>query len=156
MMTSVLGAPGSGKSAIAALLRSNLPTHVVLDWDDLMAPASELAGRDVLRSPTAWPAYGRLVRAVVDAVTPVPLVLLGVCTPDELEGWPIDAWVVLDCNDNERRSRLASRGDAAELEEALADAARYRALDLDVIETTGRAPSDVAAELARHVRALEG
>jgi hypothetical protein len=97
MLTYVLG--GSGKSAVASLLRESLRTEVVVDWEALMAAASELAGRDVRRSPTTWPGYDRLVRAVVEAVMPSPLVVLGVRTPDELEDWPIDAWVLLDCSD---------------------------------------------------------
>src|ERR1017187_6391625 len=37
----------------------------------------------------------------------LPVALLGVCTPNELKDWPIDAWVVLDCTDEERLRRLA-------------------------------------------------
>ena len=78
-----------------------------MDWDAFMVPASALAGRDIKQSPATWPAYRDLVRSVVNALSAVPVVMLGVCTPDELEGWPIDAWVLLDCSDEERRSRLA-------------------------------------------------
>jgi hypothetical protein len=112
-MTSVLGAPGSGKSTAVALLGTLLPGHVVLDWDALIRPASDLAGRDVARSPSTWAAYRRLVRAVVDAVMPAPLVLLGVSTPDELDGWPVDEWILLDCSETERRRRLGPRLDPA-------------------------------------------
>jgi adenylate kinase family enzyme len=38
-MTYVLGAPGSGKSTVAPLLRSVLATHIVVDWDAYMAAA---------------------------------------------------------------------------------------------------------------------
>jgi adenylate kinase family enzyme len=41
----VLGAPGSGKSTIAPLLRELLPRHVVIDWDQFMPDASGLAGQ---------------------------------------------------------------------------------------------------------------
>ena len=75
-MTYVIGAPGSGKSTIAPLLRSVLDTHIVVDWDVFMSAAGELAQRDVRRSPSTWPGYRRLVRAVVDTIHPVPLVLL--------------------------------------------------------------------------------
>jgi hypothetical protein len=155
VMTTVLGAPGSGKSAIVARLGTLLPAHVVLDWDALMEPASELAGCDVARSPATWPAYRRLVRAVVDAVTPAPLVLLGVSTPDELEGWPVDAWILLDCSETERRRRLGPRLEPNEIEEALADARQYRALGLPTIDTTGQTPEEVARVLAGLVHQLE-
>jgi hypothetical protein len=154
-MTSVLGAPGSGKSTAVARLETLLTAHVVLDWDALMGPASELAGCDVARSPSTWPTYRRLVRAVVEAVTPAPLVLLGVSTPDELEGWPVDEWILLDCNDTERRRRLGPRMDPNEMQEALADARRYRALGLRTIDTTGRTPHEVARALAELVHQLE-
>jgi adenylate kinase family enzyme len=54
-MTYVLGAPGSGKSTIASLMPGILRSHVILDWDAFMPAASELAKRDVRRSPSTWP-----------------------------------------------------------------------------------------------------
>jgi hypothetical protein len=152
VMTSVFGAPGSGKSTVAPLLRSVLPSYVIVDWDAYMDAASELAGRDVRRSPNRWSAYRRLVRAIVETIYPLPLVMLGVCTPDELEGWPIDAWILLDCSDEERQHRLSVILESVEVNEALADAARYRALDLPVIDTTHKTPQAVAAELADIIR----
>jgi broad-specificity NMP kinase len=154
-LTHVLGAPGSGKSAIAELLAHRLPDHVILDWDAFMGPASELARRDVTRSPTTWPAYRRLIRLVVESVPPAPCVLLGVCTPDELDGWPIDAWVLLDCSDEERRDRLAGRLESAAVAEAIADATSYRALGLPTIDTSSRAPEQVAEAVARYVMDAE-
>jgi Mg-chelatase subunit ChlI len=47
VITYVLGAPGSGKTAAVRPLASLLPDHVVLDWDAFMAPAAALAGRDI-------------------------------------------------------------------------------------------------------------
>ena len=117
-----------------------------------MRAASELAGRDIRRDPTTWPIYRRLIRAIVDAILQLPLIVLGVCTPDELGGWPIDSWIVLDCADEERERRLANNGDATDVEDALADAARYRALGLQVIDTTDRTPQSVADALARTIQ----
>jgi len=153
VITTVLGAPASGKTTAAGLLPSLLPGHVVLDWDAFMAPAAALAGRDIRQQPATWPAYRQLIRAVVDSVAYLPVVLLGVCTPDELHDWPIAAWVLLDCADEERERRLGPGYDRDHLAEALADARQYRALGLPVIDSTTRAPADVAAELARFVRA---
>jgi hypothetical protein len=41
----------------------------------------------------------------VATVAHLPVVLLTVCTPDELPGWPTDAWVLPDCADHEPRPR---------------------------------------------------
>jgi hypothetical protein len=94
VITSVLGAPGSGKSTIAP----------VLDWDAFIGPAAALAGREIPGNPETWPAYRELVHAVIGSIAHLPVVLLGVCTPDELKDWPVDAWVLLDCTEQERRS----------------------------------------------------
>ena len=109
MITAVLGAPGSGKSALAALLVPLLPGHAVLDWDCFMDAAAALAGRDIRQHPETWSAYRQLVRTVLSAVAPLPVVLFTVCTPDELPGWPIDAWLLVDCTDQEGRRRLSQQ-----------------------------------------------
>jgi hypothetical protein len=102
-----------------------------------------------------WPAYRQLIRSVVDIVAHLPVVLLGVCAPDELRRWPITAWVLLDCADEERERRLGPGSDRERLAAALADARQYRALGLPVIDSTKQAPADVAAELANFVLAQE-
>ena len=122
MVTAVLGAPGSGKRTLASLLAPLLPTYVVLDWDSLMIPAAALAGRDIRQHPETWPAYRQFARAVVDAVAHLPVVLFTVCTPDELAGWPIGSWILLDCTDQERRRRLGQQPRHEPPEVALRDA----------------------------------
>jgi broad-specificity NMP kinase len=131
VIVSVLGAPGSGKTTIAESIRVLRPNEVVLDWDAFMIPAGELAGRAIASSPKTWPAYRHLVRAVVEVMAGVSVVLFTVCTPNELEGWPIDHWVLLDCDDQERRRRLLNRGARpVDLDEAVCDAAKYRSLGI--------------------------
>jgi hypothetical protein len=152
VITGVLGAPGSGKSTIAPALAGLLPGHVVLDWDAFMRPATALAGREIPHHPETWPAYRELVRAAIGVVAHLPAVLLGVCTPDELEGWPIDTWVLLDCSEHERRRRLARHADPQRLADAIRDGRTYRQLGLPAIDTTGRTPMAVAAELARFIQ----
>ena len=154
MITSVLGAPGSGKSTITPLLAGLLPGHAVLDWDTFMGPAAALAGQEIRENPGTWPAYRELVHAVVSFIAHLPVVLLGVCTPDELKDWPIDAWVLLDCTDQERRRRLGRHADPQHLADAIADGREYRQLGLPVIDTTSHTPGAVAAELARLIHSL--
>lgn len=141
----VLGAPGSGKTTVRRALGERLSERIVMDWDDLMAPASELLGADVRSRPDAWPAYRHLIRGVVDVVGP-RLVLLGVCTPAELPGWPIDRWILLDCDDHERRSRLAFRCET--VDSAISDADAYRRLGFEIVDSTGLPPEEVAVRLA--------
>jgi|SRR5215475_12459860 len=146
----VLGAPGSGKTVVKEQLAARLPTCAVVDWDAFMDPAGALAGCAIRENPATWPAYRQLVRAVLD-VLPGHVVLLGVCTPAELAGWPIDAWVVLDCSDEERARRLGQRADASSVREAIEDARAYRTLGLPVVDSTGRTPEDIVDDLVRFV-----
>jgi hypothetical protein len=155
VIVGVLGAPGSGKTAVARHLARLLPGHVVLDWDAFMGPASALAGQDIRHNTGTWPAYRALVRVAVDAVVTVPAVILGVCTPAELAGWPISAWLLLDCADSERRRRLTRAGRQVSADDAVRDASEYRALLLPVINTTGRAPLEIATDVAAYVRGIE-
>jgi energy-coupling factor transporter ATP-binding protein EcfA2 len=125
VITSVLGAPGSGKSTIAPALAGLLPGHADLDWDAFMEPAAALAGREIPDNPETWPAYRELVHAVIGSMAHLPVVLLGVCTP-ELNDWPIDAWVFLDCTDQERQQRLGRHADPQRLADAIRDGREYR------------------------------
>ena len=156
MIAAVLGAPGSGKSTVAGPLRTLLPGYAVVDWDDFMTPAAALAGRDIGQHPDTWPAYRDLLRTVLDDVAHLPVVLLGVSTPDELRGWPIANWIPLDCTDQERQRRLQRDGRSSDLPGAVRDARDYRSLGLPVVNTTGRTPGEVAAELVRLVQHQEG
>jgi AAA domain len=151
VITSVLGAPGSGKTAVRGPLAASLPTCAVVDWDAFIEPAGALAGCAIRENPATWPAYRQLVRTVLD-VLPGPVVLLSVCAPAELADWPIDGWVVLDCSDEERARRLGQRADASTVREAIEDAQEYRLLGLPAVDSTGRTPEEVAGDLARFVR----
>jgi AAA domain len=151
VLTYVLGAPGSGKTTLAPVLRRLLPGCVVIDWDSFMDAASTVAGRDIRKSPETWQGYRNLVRAIVDSIRPHPTVLLGVCSPDELHGWPVDAWVLLDCSDEERAHRLGLDR-AQDLAEALADARDYRSFELPVVDSTGRSREDVGLSVAALIR----
>jgi hypothetical protein len=151
MINYVLGAPGSGKSLIIPRLRALLPDRVVLDWDAFMGPAGDLAGAPIPQTPQTWEPYGRLVRAIADVVLPADMVLLGVCTPEELTDWPDGPWILLDCSDDVRRQRLTARNEPDDIEEVLSDAARYRALALPVVDTTQLSPDEVAKAVADKV-----
>jgi energy-coupling factor transporter ATP-binding protein EcfA2 len=154
VITSVLGAPGSGKTTVAPVLAGLLPGHAVLDWDAFTGPAAALAGQEIPGNPETWAAYRELVHAVIGSIAHLPVVLLGVCTPDELKDWPIDAWVLLDCTDQERQQRLGRHADPQRLADGIRDGREYRQLGLPAIDTTGRTPIAVATELAKLIQPL--
>jgi hypothetical protein len=56
----------------------------------------------------------------------------------ELRDWPIGAWILLDCTDQERQQRLSSDAWPDDIEAALTDARQYRSLGLPVIDATTR------------------
>ena len=68
----------------------------------------------------------------------------------------MDAWLLLDCSDDERRRRLAPRGDAVDIPDALLDAEAYRSLGLSAIDTTNLSSESVAARIASWVEAATG
>lgn len=148
----ILGAPGAGKSALIARLRAMLPERIVLDWDGLMEPAGRLAGRDIRTDVELWQPYTELMRHGVGLLDADRVILLTVCTPDQLTDWPQGPWLLLDCDDEERRKRLAGRGEPpTAVDAALVDARDYRLLGLPRIDTTGRSLEAVAQELAETI-----
>jgi energy-coupling factor transporter ATP-binding protein EcfA2 len=150
----ILGASGAGKSALVAHLSAVLPERTILDWDSLMEAAGRLAGRDVRTNAGLWQPYAELMRDVVGLLPADRVILLTVCTPDQLMDWPEGAWFLLECDDAERRKRLESRGEpSAVIETALADAQDYRDLGLARIETTNVPLEMVARQLAEAIGA---
>jgi hypothetical protein len=133
-----------------------LAGHLVVDWDFLMEPAGQLIGRSIRTDRSAWPFYDALVRAVLEQVNDVPVVLLGVRTPDELQGWPIGAWILLDCSDDVRVTRLGERLGASDIAEAIEDGQSYRKLGLPVIDSTSRTIDEVAEDLTSLIVHLDG
>jgi hypothetical protein len=55
-------------------------------------------------------------------------------------------WILLDCPDAIRSDRLTLSGRTADIDVAVADAARYRALGLPTLDTSAP-PEDVARQL---------
>jgi len=151
----VLGAPGSGKSTIVPYIRRLLSGWIVIDWDELLVPAERLAGCSIRNNESLWRPYEALLKSVTDILAPNPVLLLGVCTPAQLTGWNISEWIVLDCDDLERAARLQQRTEPNEvIQEAISDAAEYRALGLRTIDTTGLTPEETAQAIVSeiHVR----
>ncbi|KAL4811812.1 hypothetical protein BDW67DRAFT_171212 [Aspergillus spinulosporus] len=114
-----------------------------------MGPAERLAGRSIRDNEVLWKPYEALVKSVVDLLAPNAVLLLGVCTPAQLESWHIRRWIVLDCDDREGAARLQQRGESDEaIQEAISDAAEYRALGLATIDGTILTPQETAQAIA--------
>lgn len=150
----ILGAPGSGKTTIVSHLRRLLPGWIVVDWDELMVPAEELAGRSIRDNESLWKPYEDLMKSVSDMLAPSPVLLLGVCTPAQLATWHIREWVILDCDDRERAARLQRRGESnEEIQEAISDAVEYRALGLKTVDGTTLTALETAQAIASKIHA---
>jgi hypothetical protein len=148
----VVAAPGAGKTAVVPALRESLPGVVVLDLDEFLDPAGELAGVDLRYAADKWPAYGRTCLRLVAAVVAagVDCVLLGPLEPRQVDATGLGevAWAVLDCPDGTRRERLRARAmDDAGIRHALGDAHQLRALGVPVLGSHG-----TVAETAARIR----
>lgn len=117
-----------------------------------MLPAERLAGFPIRDNEALWKPYEDLMKSVTEMLAPNPVLLLGVCTPDQLAEWPISGWTVLDLDDGERAMRLQRRGEAIDaIHEANSDAAEYRALGLQTIDVTSFTPEGAANALATNI-----
>jgi hypothetical protein len=145
----VAGAPGAGKTAAVGALRALLERVVVVDMDEFLAPAGELAGADLHEAAEHWPAYGRLCERLVGVVTGSGVDCLLLTPLEPRETTLAGRWAVLDCPDGVRRERLARRPmDAAGIEDALTDAAHLRTLGLPLLPSTGTVADTAAAVVA--------
>ena len=154
----VTGAPGSGKSSVAAALIAQRPPFLVFDADWLLDAASALAGRALSEAEESWPAYRRLWLAIAGMIDrnghevalfiPVEPVELMAVLPDH---WRDRLrWYLLDCADGTRRDRLAARGwTLAAIDEAITDATELRCRIGARIDTTDTTATEAAGILAR-------
>jgi broad-specificity NMP kinase len=160
-LTVLLGAPGAGKTTLLSHLRDNA-AFLVADMDEILEDGA-LLGVPVAsdRGASHWPAYNRLWVRIISMMTRAghPVVLSAPVTPSEWDTAvaevgtvPPTGFVLLDCEDGVRTSRLAERGwSPARISDAVTDAAALRAFDLPVLDTTSRPVADVAAELCRRL-----
>jgi hypothetical protein len=156
-LTVLLGAPGAGKTTLLSHLRADAD-FLVADMDEILEDGAVLGVRVASdRGASHWPAYNRLWVRVISMVTRagLPVLLSAPVTPCEWTNAVAEVGMVaptefllLDCEDGVRASRLAERGwSSPRISAAVDDAAALRRFDLRVLDGTARPVADVAAEL---------
>ena len=156
-LTVLVGAPGAGKSTLLSHLHDAGP--LIADMDEILEGGA-LLGVPVATDDAAgtWPTYNRLwVRIVaMMARSHVPVLLSAPVTPaewsravDQVGGPQLSTrFLLLDCADDVRVQRLATRGwPAAKIGAAIDDAGELRSLGLQALDTTSRSVSDVGADV---------
>jgi chloramphenicol 3-O-phosphotransferase len=155
----VTGAPGAGKTVLAEALLERESRALVFDADWLLAPTSDLVGRDMAEARDLWPSYDRLWAAILGMVArnhraAVLLTPMDPGSPPPIPGTVDVSWCLLDCDDATRTARLAGRGwPNDEIAGALADAAALRLQIAFVIDTGVTTPVEAAALVAERMRA---
>lgn len=160
----VTGAPGAGKSlALEHVLARNSP-YLAFDIDWLAAPASQLARTDIMSTSTTWPAYNAVWLEFLHAIHKNHRRAIFFSPLDQrdlaLSGQPAWCerieWLLLDCADHTRRTRLRQRPGWTEamIAEALADAQVLREQISAQIDTGSATPDEVAAAILDWVERL--
>lgn len=153
----VTGAPGAGKSTALRAFLDLRTGHVAFDIDWLAGPASDLAGRSIYFDNSTWPPYNRLWFEILHGVHRngrVPVLFAPLDDRDVASsGIPTWCerveWLLLDCADDVRTARLASRGwDGDRIRGALDDANTLRQLPVNRLDTQRHNPGDVARQIA--------
>jgi shikimate kinase len=148
----------SGKTSLVPHLARLLPDVVVFDWDVLLAGLSAAAGTDARRDPSTWDGLREMWTAIVRSVLAGgrDVLLCGPATPDDFARGGL-AWVrciYLDVPDQILADRLKARGVAdAEVEDELREMAELRRSGHAPLAAGGRAPHELAEDVAAWVRA---
>lgn len=148
------GAPGSGKSLALEHLLARRSPYLAFDIDWLAAPASQLVRADIMSISATWPAYNAMWFEILHSMhknhrqaiffSPLDQRDLALCGPpawcERIE------WLLLDCDDGTRQTRLTRRAGwtAAQIDEAVADAQVLREQISVRVDTGLSTPAEVA------------
>jgi hypothetical protein len=154
----VTGAAGSGKSTVRQPLIDALPECAVFDANWLYDSARRMSLPDSMD----WTSFRDAWLAVAHGVAQVgrATVLIGTFLPSEMAVLPARRWIgdihfaALDCSDDVRLARLASRSEwrRRDADEEVAFASLVRSSVEPAVRTDSQSPDAVAAELAAWVR----
>ena len=153
----VTGAPGSGKSTVLEAFIGLDSDYIAFDIDWLAEAASGLANKNIFSDPSIWKPYSVLWFEVLYSVykngkTPV---FFTPNDPQDIEQYGQPAWcngihwLLLDCDDETRKERLAQRLDWTEtmIVEAIIDARTLRQTVHLQLDTVRLSPNEVAAKI---------
>lgn len=153
----ITGAPGSGKSTTLEAFLKLHTDYIAFDIDWLADAASLLAGKNIYTDSSTWKPYGVVWFEVLHSIyknhqTPL---FFTPTDPQDIEQhgrptWCGDIhWMLLDCNNQTRRTRLAQRADWTEVmvEEAIADAYILREAIPLRLDTGHLPPNKVAKKI---------
>lgn len=160
----VTGAPGAGKStALNEFLKLNT-NYLGFDVDWLLASATVLANKSVVADASTWKPFRQIWISVLGAVlnnNKVPVLFAAVNNKDitELdipEGVTIH-WLLLDCSEEVRRTRLDSRSSmsADDVSGALDDALALRTEIMNTIMTDCISAEEIAQQIEAWMTKVE-
>jgi hypothetical protein len=162
----VTGAPGSGKSTSLNAFLELHSNYIAFDIDWLAEAASSLAGKDIYSDPSTWKPYGWLWFEILHAVykNGRTAVFFTPNDPQDIEqygqpAWCRDIrWLLLDCDDETRRERLAQRPDWTEvmISEAILDARALRQTIHLQVDTGLLSPKETAATILNWLERVNG
>jgi hypothetical protein len=157
----VVGASGSGKTTLVTpLVRELAGTCAVFDVDWLIDPFGRQPGLDEIDWPSLRDAWLHVAHGM--ALNGLPTLLLAPFTPAQVESLPGRRWVghihwlVLDCPDDVRRSRMLARPKwrARDVDSQIAFARWLRSSLSPVVDTSAGPPRASAQVVAAWVRGI--
>ncbi|MEM7031451.1 MAG: shikimate kinase [Chloroflexota bacterium] len=153
----VTGAPGAGKSTTIRAFIALKTTYLAFDIDWLAPAASALAQKNIYFEPATWKPYADLWFEVLHAIykngeTPL---FFSPNSPQDMTHFRVPSWcedmqwLLLDCDDEVRRKRLALRQNWTQtrVAEALEDAQELRQSIAQHVNTGTQSPHEVAKQI---------
>jgi hypothetical protein len=157
----VTGAPASGKTLAVQEFLKLKSEFITFDIDWLAESASVLAGKPIYFESSTWEPYGKIWWEVLHSIyrnnrTPVffaPIDQRDIDANGAPEWCSGIEWLLLDCDDETRRRRIAARDrDPVRETGAFEDAAYMRAMVNKRVDTVKLSPREAAEAILEWLR----